>query len=102
MIRPLPASDPGHTGAPLWADRRLVPIVIVGALLIVAGLGLWVWTLADTLADRDAAVRSACDQYAAPLDLSGMAQLCADVGYQQTFTFTPNGIAPEDLERPTS
>lgn len=77
----------------------MVPIIAIGALLIIAGLGLWVWRLATELGDRDNAVRAACEQYAAPLDLSGMAALCADAGYQQHTRFVP--AVPEDLERPT-
>jgi hypothetical protein len=83
------------TPPPLSRDTRVVPIVIIGALIVLAGMGLWVWTLARELSDRDADVRAACEQYAAPLDLSGMAVLCFDAGYQQTTRF-----APEDLERP--
>lgn len=86
---------------PLIHDRRLVPIVIIGALIVLAGMGLWVWSLSRQLDAKDAGIRAACDQYAAPLDLSGMAALCSDAGYQQTTRFAPSMIAPEDLERPT-
>lgn len=67
------------------------PVLAVAALLLVAGLGFWVWTLSRELDAKDAGIRAACEQYAAPLDLSGMAALCADAGYQQT--------VPEDLDR---
>jgi len=85
-------------------DRRLIPILAIGGLLILAGMGLWVWRLSAELDTLESRVWRACDEYAAPLDLAHMAGLCADVGYQQTFT--PNGewpggdVAPEDLDRP--
>jgi hypothetical protein len=81
-------------------DRVALAGVLIGLALVLAGMGYWVWSLTDALADRDAAVRAACEQYAAPLDLSGMAALCSDAGYQQTTRFAPP-TTPEDIDRPT-
>lgn len=75
---------------PLARDRRLVPILLVGFGLILAGMLWWVATLAGDLSDLRGRVRvEACELYGAPLDLSGMAGLCHDVGYQQTTRFAP-------------
>jgi hypothetical protein len=64
----------------------LVGCLVLGAALVLARCG------SQSAGIDPARVRAVCAQYAS-LDLSGMAALCKDAGYQQM-------IAPEDLDRP--
>lgn len=64
-------------------DRALRWAAVV-ALMLVGVVGIWVWTHPRPMDGVDPArVYRVCEQYAG-LDLSGMASLCHDVGFQQT------------------
>lgn len=75
---------------------------LLGALFLVAS------TIRATAAldARDQRLRAVCHQYAA-LDLSGLASLCEEAGYQEWVYVQPSWpyldtIAPEDLDRLTT
>jgi hypothetical protein len=97
--------------------RRVITVrvgwlVLVGVLVLVALLVLLVRRPVATGIDP-ARVRAVCDQYAG-LDLSGLAPLCVDAGYQarriyvqppawpritRTIDGVPTVPMPEDLDR---
>jgi hypothetical protein len=97
--------------------RRVVSVEVAVGWLVLAALvwlaiiggAVW-WLRANSHSDDlEARLRVACAQYAG-LDLSGLATLCRDVGYQEVVYVQPPGappwwptvhrvIQPEDLDR---
>jgi hypothetical protein len=84
---------------------------LVGAASVGAVVVAFVLAYRGAAADDgwEARVYKVCEQYAS-LDLSGLAPLCKDAGYQQTMYVQPTGappywptvhrvIQPEDMDR---